>query len=295
MEDDFEQLRDQYEFGANVGRLSPNSRRELRAYQERLTAFIDIIGFAELVRRMKDDKSLQDRLLAALRKLAEQNTSATDVGMIGDKRVNCFSDSIVISYPYYHPGDFTYLLQDILLLTIEMACLGFAIRGAITMAPLHQTPGIVIGEALIDAYFLERNVARNPRVIASPGVMRIVHGVGEDTSDALLEEWIEAGKQDARNSNGQWVGGFPNMQKDDDGHYFLDHLGATVCALHSTTGNLDHLSSVRGMIVSQLDTLALPNSLTAEERAKRFQKWQWYRRYFNSAASRYGVAPVTLT
>jgi len=48
-----DQLNDEWELGTDRAKLSEWSRRDLRSYQPRLTALVDLIGFSAIVRRMK--------------------------------------------------------------------------------------------------------------------------------------------------------------------------------------------------------------------------------------------------
>ena len=61
--------------------------------------------------------------------------------------------------------------QDILFAQTEIANRRVLIRGAVTVGMLCVQSGVIFGPALIDAYRMERDLARFPRVIVADTVM----------------------------------------------------------------------------------------------------------------------------
>jgi hypothetical protein len=137
-------------------------------YQERSVAFIDVLGFAELVKQSAENKTAREKIgkLIAANKLFEQFML---------KYFNCadsafFSDSFVISVPW--PRDqLIYLVRETGFLCRYLLVQGLLCRGAITTGALFHTGRFVVGPALVDAVRLEQSVAIYPRIIIDNATM----------------------------------------------------------------------------------------------------------------------------
>jgi hypothetical protein len=161
----------------------------ITAYQQRLVAFIDILGFRQLVKDSNSDDSkillLQD-ILKYLKtwegsekwgvKLIEIEEDAQKKGLeifkiAGNTACTCFSDSIVVSVL----SDDTNINETTSTLIANLSLIGSTLLkagilwlGGITFGNLiHSNDGIIIGQALIDAYELQSQYAKYPRIILS--------------------------------------------------------------------------------------------------------------------------------
>jgi hypothetical protein len=162
---------------------------------DRLTAFLDILGFKEEV-KSADDRRL-DALVALLRDITSSEVISGEdrVLQLGARdgqnvikvlpRVTVFSDNIAVSYlksdlAKKFPGnEMTYgvifLEQRIRKFAADAGRLGLLIRGGITVGQLeHGSDGVVVGRAMIDAYLLESEVANYPRIVVSRDVYSAV-------------------------------------------------------------------------------------------------------------------------
>lgn len=172
-------------------------------YEARYIAFIDILGFKEIVRG-----SLQQRNASTSTSSLNSIFNALNIdfrGLIGDYdsqsgvtssdlRVNTFSDFVVISCRETEAG------LDLLLFVVwcvirDWLSKGYLSRGGITKGPVTHIggdsdykPGMVFGPAFIDAYTLEQEVADFPRVVLSKSVRSDVQKYranGEGTISAI--------------------------------------------------------------------------------------------------------------
>jgi hypothetical protein len=161
----------------------------ITAYQQRLVAFIDILGFRQLVRDSNSDDGkvllLQD-VLKYLKtwegsekwgvRLIEIEEDAQKKGLeifkiSGNTACTCFSDSIVVSVL----SDDTNINETTSTLIANLSLIGSTLlkagilwRGGITFGNLiHSNDGIIIGQALIDAYELQSHSAKYPRILLS--------------------------------------------------------------------------------------------------------------------------------
>jgi len=185
----------------------PHSRAEGSVMEEHLVVYIDLLGSKAAVSQW--DKERIERLVDLLHGIAtlrsdfvpsEETVPHAGSGVTRVKlpvpAVSTFSDHLVVSYPTealrtwagerylgavsLHPAQ--WLISQ---LAAESMKLGLLIRGGATVGPLHHAGGVVVGQAMIEAYELESRVAIYPRIpvsrklyaqleSAAPGVSRFV-------------------------------------------------------------------------------------------------------------------------
>jgi len=158
-------------------------------YSERIIAFIDILGFKEVVKSSEKDKHTLSVILDAISYLKkfetpsnwgiqtieiEESAQKKDLEkfVITHKvRCSCFSDSIVVSVSFDDDSineAFSTLVANISAVGAKLLTEGVLIRGGITIGNLiHEENGTIIGQGLIDAYKLENSSAIYPRIIIS--------------------------------------------------------------------------------------------------------------------------------
>lgn len=134
-------------------------------YAERIVAFVDILGFTQLIERVAADETA-DALIAEL-----ETVLATDVAGIWTENaeftIRMFSDCICFSAP---PTAFGFLTAILNLAAAQKALLqrGILLRGAITVGRHYESASLIFSEALVRAYHLESQVAIHPRIIVDP-------------------------------------------------------------------------------------------------------------------------------
>ena len=159
-------------------------------YENRIVAFIDILGFKSLIESSEKDIATLATIMKALEFLKGKEKSKewnldlieieesaqlkfTETFDISQKmNCICFSDSIVVSIIANSNEEinkaFSTLVTNIALMGSILAETGVWIRGAISYGKLiHRKDGTIFGQALIDAYNLETQNAIYPRIIIS--------------------------------------------------------------------------------------------------------------------------------
>lgn len=167
-------------------------------YQNRLTCFIDLLGFKSAI-----DQSLEEPKIAeSLFELFEQFRGAelekvvygtvpylSENGLIsaadhhGDQIVDVmdkhfdlvvtqFSDSFVISAPANNPASCNLLFRALRLINVQFFFgLGMLMRGGVSVGKLvHKRGGALFGPAMNEAYAIESKAAIYPRVVVSDQV-----------------------------------------------------------------------------------------------------------------------------
>ena len=162
-------------------------------YENRIIAFIDILGFGSLIKESEKDKNILIKLFSALKYLKtlespkgwntdtieiEEDAQKREIGSFEiDKKTNvtCFSDSIIVSVKIENIGineAVSTLIANLSYIGSYLLTEGILIRGGITYGPLiHSERGIVFGQALIDAYRTESKLSIYPRVLLSKKIL----------------------------------------------------------------------------------------------------------------------------
>lgn len=139
-------------------------------YEDRLIAFIDILGWSEASKSMSAahlNQILQpiiDRAAyysqANKKRILHQHGDRTNPLLL-DVEFCFFSDCFVISMPSYMGGRIFDFASDI---TRELLTQGFLVRGGISRGNLVHNGQIIYGPSLIDAYSIESKIAFHPRI-----------------------------------------------------------------------------------------------------------------------------------
>jgi hypothetical protein len=146
-----------------------------------LVAFIDLLGFKDLIGRANDTSRLA--VLNLLKSLTAQKRNAdysyekcsphSEILHIRPA-ITAFSDNIAISFEAAHiQNDFAYSTAFELTSRIagKIACeafkVGCLIRGGIAVGEIWHQDGVVFGGGLVKAYTLEATASIYPRIVVS--------------------------------------------------------------------------------------------------------------------------------
>jgi hypothetical protein len=155
-------------------------------YEHRLVAFIDILGWSELINASVNDAALFENLKIGSKALSfaasipdRMRQLHHDVGgdlvkgaVKGIVDVTHFSDCVLLSCPVDFAQNFT---AEVQFLCRDLLLQGHCTRGAIVVGPHHHNQSSVFGPAFIEAYKLERDVAKYPRIIVTPGALPLIN------------------------------------------------------------------------------------------------------------------------
>ncbi len=182
-------------------------------FTERIVAFIDILGFKNLVNQSMESEETARRLHRALELIYERKRENESDNFMGMQKygveVSVFSDSAIISYPIDYEGGLFFILLDIIHLQLDLASFGILIRGAIAMGPLYHHGQIAYGPAMNRAYLLKSKYAVMPRIIIEEET--IIEEIGKTCA---LQHTVEM--------EAKYV--LSCIKEDSDGFYFLDIL-----------------------------------------------------------------------
>ena len=159
-------------------------------------AFIDVLGFAEMVRSdfgSPGEYPFLERMKSALSAVVEQ------AGV--QARAIQFSDSIVISEPFSpDPEVLSGFLQLCAQLQRTLFERGVLIRGGVAHGRHHHDGSFLFSQALIEAYQIENTRARYPRIVVSTETMELIEGILPglliDSDDAHFIDFVQGLEMD---------------------------------------------------------------------------------------------------
>lgn len=188
-------------------------------YENRVTAFIDLLGFKDLLSKTIDNKNNDvpeeiDKIYEAYRSIREvwnldEKDSTRGKRVPKDsKMITTFSDCLVISFRTEEESGVFYTLLELKWMIMRLIYKGILCRGAITHGKLIHTPEVLFGPALAEAYLLESKAALYPRVILHKDIIDIgkMNRVNRHSSDKE-REYVES-----------------LLEKDTDGMYYIDYF-----------------------------------------------------------------------
>lgn len=132
-------------------------------YSERIVAFIDILGFRELVRKIGEDDEMRKRLHYSLERMRGfKESSLRNETAQKNLEVSVFSDSIAISGT---PDELGTVIWTALGLQANLLAMGVLVRGGIAQGRTFHADDMLYGEGLVRAYDLESKTAVYPRIV----------------------------------------------------------------------------------------------------------------------------------
>lgn len=186
--------------------------QNLSIYEYRILAFVDILGFKNMIQQSTCNSLEQKRILTAMN-IIHSYKELNDFGFDGEGlrkygvQVTTFSDSAIISYPISYDGGLFHVLIDLIHLQIDLSNLGIFIRGGVSIGLAYHDKYNAFGPAMNDAYMLESKEAKFPRIILT---------------SQTLNSGVAASKNHQNLSDISLLKSI--IKQDKDGFYYLDYL-----------------------------------------------------------------------
>lgn len=129
-----------------------------KEYKKAAVAFVDILGFKNMVDASENDKDEFDNIYSALEVMKYRKKKNRKIERQDGIRVSIFSDSIVIS----HSGSpiiivLEDLIEDVMYLQNDLLKYNITCRGGISVGKIYHSKSKVFGPALVEAIQLEKH------------------------------------------------------------------------------------------------------------------------------------------
>jgi hypothetical protein len=232
--------------------------QEERAYEQRYCAFLDILGFSDLIADIGRGRVEYHVVRELLRKIHQP--SKYDTAGTADFRATTISDAICFSSSFSANG-LAVIVDLISSLTLGALAEGYFMRGGLCRGLLYHDDDMVFGDAFITAYRIESTIARYPRVMLTKQVY-------DEALGSNLKPYFQE-----------------HLAQSDDGPYFVDVLeeirlglkviDAKIMAPAVTEANVASFGKMRDQIQRRV--------AEAADNPNHFEKAKWFARYWNRA------------
>lgn len=186
-------------------------------------AFIDILGFSDMVRADCEDGRQEFSNLKKLKSAIEDASACYNKDGVN---VIQFSDSIII-YGFYDNISFISFMDVCSELQSRLFRASILCRGGVSVGRHYHSKSILFSEGLIDAYKIENRIAKYPRIVISKNLIELVN--------------YRFGRVDLR-----------QVLSDSDGVFFVDYLDGLTADVVSSVLR-ERLLAVAGADVGVLE------------------------------------------
>lgn len=206
-----------------------------------LVAYMDILGFTWEIESSEtrspdvllDLREAYDAALSELRGEVDHDSLPQP-----NWWVKSFTDDIVLCQQtgqVHLESDVGWIATQIAFFQFQMVLRGFFLRGGLSLGQVYVDDAIVFGPALLSAYELENETARDPRIV-----------IGDLVSEAIDEHISYYGKPESAPQVRDFL-------RDRDGQIFINYLEAVLIAEHECGPYYGKLKDHRDVVSRQLE------------------------------------------
>jgi len=261
-----------------TGEVVANNNGEMERiikYDFRVVAFIDILGFENIIEKTKTDEKEFDRVLTTLTELKDffirpkdHNEIEADRKLGADTQIVQVSDSLIISRLIQEQGGIYNMLDDCAFAIHLLISNKFLCRGAIRFGKMYHKETTLFGPAYVEACKAEKE-EKLPVVKFDKNLFEIAKYFPGPTNIGF-EDWeIDFIKK--------------NCKQLDNGEYYLDYFTDYDDRVGGGEGTASsHYSKLREIIVEGLNS----------KDKNVYKKYIWAAQQFNKTAKNYGLEIV---
>ena len=248
------------------------------AYRERYVAFLDILGFKNLIDRSVavPPEIALDTIVEALKFTPPAGQDKIVLGRIGDiaksnHQMSSFSDNIFISTDTSENA-LMHIVHHVEQISFKLLKLGLFCRGGITKGLCYHRDNIVFGPGVIEAHNIEKEEAKYPRTVLSNEVV----DDGKNAISPVREVFSRF------------------LRKDNDSKYYIHYL--RIIRLFSDSMErdqpLDHLNMIQKIRTKIETELLIARKVEKKDcpektsKVSEVEKLEWIKDYFEFATDR---------
>ncbi len=227
-------------------------------YEQRYCAYIDILGFADLMAELRSGKVQYESIRDVLKRIHNPYDPERIDHEHCDFRAQSISDAVALSTQCSIPG-LSMLFAAVRELAEAALHKGYFLRGAVCKGHLYHDESTVFGEALVKAYRLESEIVNFTRVMLTKEVV----------DDAMSSNEKDDFAQ--------------HINQADDGPFYMHvlwHVGMLLDVLKEKNYDLTG-SEHRLKWYTQMGEMIQRRFDNSVDTPQRFQKVQWFANYWN--------------
>ena len=247
-------------------------------YEQRIVAFIDILGFKLLLNDTVDKNGVDneeaiDAVISAYEAIRDiwdldKKSELVDMDITpiaNTKKVSIFSDCLVVSFTVEQSSEVFFTLLEIQWLIMRLLARKILCRGAVSIGKFIHTEQYLFGPALVEAYTLESKAALYPRVILDRNVI-------EAGSEHSIMNHSKSMEKNYLHSL---------LEQDSDGMYYIDYFSSAQSELDDPEYDFpNYISNLADIIRKGL------MSSSHHSKADIRVKYSWMRERYNNMVDR---------
>ncbi|WP_252217620.1 hypothetical protein [Clostridium chauvoei] len=127
---------------------------------------IDILGFSQMIIQSCNNK-YGNNLLREINFLINKNKQCIIKNKYSKGKIKIYTDNMIIGYPIKDDGEesLNEILDNVSEYQFNLALEGLFVRGRVSVGEFYINEDIVFGPALLDAHYVESNLACYPRIV----------------------------------------------------------------------------------------------------------------------------------
>lgn len=243
-------------------------------YQECFVAFLDILGFS--IKCEKKELSCSEiYMLLSINRIINEIAKHQFLQHIIPEDItdniyySIMSDSIFIASPASNFG-LLYLLYLCSIIQNMLLENNMLLRGGITKGEFFGQDDIVFGPAVIEAYKIERDISRYPRIVLSKGIIDEMKLAGV-FKKKTVNDYILSAKNPTTQSTINSQFGILTKQSTNDSLYFVNYLNPF--QIIKINKDEDLKNNIEKTIAEGLK----------EQNTKIKEKYEWLNTYYNKS------------
>ena len=160
---------------------------------------IEILGFSQMILE-SCQYGYGNKLLKEINYLINKNKQCIIPNKYSQGKIKIFTDNMVVAYPINHDGqqELDEILDNVAEYQFNLAVEGLFVRGGLSMGDFYINEDIVFGPALLDAHYVESQVACYPRIVLDTQTVEMLKGFTKDDEIDLQNSKVLV------DSDGQW-------------------------------------------------------------------------------------------
>lgn len=135
-------------------------------------AFIDLLGFSYMVKSdceaPRGTEIFINKLIDAHKHTLELNSKSSKLNLLE------FSDSVIFAIPF-NKEDFNEFINIISIYQYKLFCEDILCRGGVAYGKHFYKEGFLFSNGLIEAFNIERSIARYPRIVISKDLIELIN------------------------------------------------------------------------------------------------------------------------
>lgn len=227
-------------------------------YENRLVAYIDILGFSKLIAMSETEPDRVPWMINILNAIKSNEGIKNKFGEDLDIRMEftAFSDCFVLSSRILEDPVNTALYQITLICSLLLRA-GLFARGAIVEGHLFHRGNIVFGPGLLDAYSKEQKEAIYPRIIVSSNLIeRYYREIKVPEVNKIVNKWSST-----------------LLRTDNDNNCYLDTIFSVPFSLKNADEK-EHIELTKIHVEKQIEENKNNSDI--------LKKYAWFKEYFNN-------------